>query len=120
MAAIDLIDAYEYASEAGEYLEKSSSPEATDIKQYLKPVSMYLKQGLTAVGVEQFTPDKQVPYLRNPGCDLSERTPTIDKEKEGLIADVEKVGWRSTLPTDPTQKEILRNAQVSVFERLEK
>jgi len=120
MAALDLIDAYEYLSEALEMLEKASFPESKEISRYFDPVSMYLKQGLAAVGIEQFTPDKQVPYLRNPGCDLSERIPTIDKEKEGLIADVEKAGWRSTLPTNSTQKEILRNAQVSVFERLEK
>ena len=119
MAASDLIDAYEYLLDAVEILEKSSSPESKEITQYLTPVSMYLKQGLTAVGIEQFMPDKHVPYRSNPGCDLSGTTPTTDKEKEGLIAEVEKAGWRSTLPTDSTQKEILRNAKVSVFKRLE-
>ena len=120
MAANDLIDAYEYAFEAEEMLEKSSLPESNEIRQYLKPVYMYLKQGLTAVGIEQFMPDKHVPYLRNPGCDLSGRAPTTDKDKEGLIAEVEKAGWRSTVPTDSTQKEILRKAQVSVYVLLEK
>jgi molecular chaperone GrpE (heat shock protein) len=120
MAAIDLIDAYEYLFEALEMLEKLSFPESKEIKQYFKPVSMYLEQGLAAVGVEQFTPDKHVPYISNPGCDLIHTIQTIDKEKEGLIAEVEKAGWRSTLPTDSTQKEILRKAKVSVFERLEK
>jgi hypothetical protein len=120
MAAIDLIDAYEYLFEALEMLEKSSFTESKEIKQYFKPVSMYLEQGLAAVGVEQFMPDKHVPYISNPGCDLTHTIQTTDKEKEGLIAEVEKAGWRSTLPTDSTQKEILRNAKVSVFERLEK
>ena len=100
-------------------LEKSSFPESKEIRQYLAPVSMYLKQGLAAVGIEQFVPDKHVPYISNPGCDLIHTIQTIDKEKEGLIAEVEKAGWRSTLPTDSTQKEILRNAKVSVFKRSE-
>ena len=119
MAVSDLIDAYEYAIEAEEMLEKSSSPESSEIKQYLKPVSMYLKQGLAAVGIEQFSPDTEMPYLSAPGCDLSRRTPTADEDFVGLISEVEKAGWRSTLPDDSTQKEILRNAQVSVYELVE-
>ena len=90
-----------------------------EIKQYLKPVSMYLKQGLAAVGIEQFSPDIEMPYLSAPGCDLSGRTPTADEDFVGLISEVEKAGWRSTLPDDSTQKEILRNAQVSVYELVE-
>lgn len=115
MAANDLIDAYEYLFDAEERLKQSSSPESNEISQYLKPVFIYLQQGLAAAGIEQFTPDKGVPYLRNPGCDMSGKTPTTDKEEDGLIAEVEKDGWRSTVPTDLTQKEILRNARVSVY-----
>jgi len=120
MAAIDLIDAYEYLLEALGKLEELSSPESKDIRKYLVPVGMYLKQGLTAVGIEQFMPDKDVPYTKNQSCELSRTTPTTDKGKEGLIENVEKCGWRSILPTDSTQQVILRSAKVSVFERLEK
>jgi hypothetical protein len=120
MAANDLIDAYEYLFEAEERLKQSSFPESKEISQYLKPVFIYLKQGLTAAGIEQFTPNKDVPYLRNPGCDMSGRTSTTDKDEDGLIAEVEKDGWRSIVPTDSTQKEILRNARVSVYVLLEK
>ena len=120
MALNELIEAYEFAIEAEEMLEKSSFPESSEVKKYLSPISMYLRQGLEMAGIEQFIPDTGIPYQITSGCELGEKTPTTDKELVGLISEVERAGWKSTLPTDSTQQEIVRNAQVSVYVLMEK
>ena len=120
MALNELIEAYEFAIEAEEMLEKSSFPESSEVKKYLSPISMYLKQGLEMAGIKQFIPDTGIPYQITSGCELGEKTPTADKELVGLISAVERAGWKSTLPTDSTQQEILKNAQVSVYVLMEK
>tara|TARA_B100000686_G_scaffold18934_1_gene17449 strand:- start:1167 stop:2096 length:930 start_codon:yes stop_codon:yes gene_type:complete len=115
IALNDLIESYEFTIEAEEMLEKRSSTESNELKGYLTPISMYLKQGLEMAGVEQFTPEIGTSYQQTPGCSLSGKLPTTNKDSVGCIASVEKPGWKTVLPADTNKQEILRNAQVTVF-----
>lgn len=115
MGINDLIEAYEFTLEAKALQQKLTGSEPNDIGKYLETISMYLQQGLETSGVEQFTPEIGTSYLQASGCDMTGRTYTSDESEIGLIVAVEKPGWKTVLPSDSTQHEIIRNAQVIVY-----
>ena len=115
----DLIDAYEYTSDAEKLLTDEDKGDLSKFSGYIKAISSYLQQGLEIAGIEQFMPEAGSSYQNSHGTEMVEKVTTDDTQKLGTIAKVIKPGWKTKLPDDITKQNILRKSTVSVYTPLD-
>jgi len=115
IAITDWIDAYELSTEASSYITDNEHLQSPEIEAFLTAITSYLYQGLEIAGVEQFYPEVGNLYQTEFGVTLVESIPAEDPQHIGKIAETRRPGWKTRLPEDQSNQQVIREAHVVVY-----